>query len=139
MIDERPGWCEYFTGIAAAIPVRADCIRRKVGAVITYKHRIVASGYNGTKVPGLPGCLSGACPRGHLTYEEQPEFQNYGNCISNHAERNAVEWLLEHSDIALDQTQIHITCQPCPDCQALLDEHGIAVCYPGMPGSCPVE
>ena len=133
----RPTWCAYFAGIADATSTRADCIRRKVGAVVTYKNRVIASGYNGTKQPGLPGCLSGACPRGQLTYEQQPEFQNYANCISNHAERNAIEWLLEHSDIPLNQVQIHVTCQPCPDCQALLDEHGVAVCYPGKGEQCP--
>lgn len=61
---DRPGWDDYFLGIAEAVAARADCTRRQVGAVIVHDHRIVATGYNGA-APGQPGCLSaGACPRG---------------------------------------------------------------------------
>jgi dCMP deaminase len=123
--------------MAEATAVRADCVRRKVGAVFTYKNRIVATGYNGTKLPGIPGCLTGACPRGQLSYDEQPAFTGYGNCIANHAETNGVEWLMEHTNLPLHQVVVHITCQPCPDCREKLDLHKIAICYPGMPGACP--
>ena len=141
LTDNRPSWCQYFDGIAEATLERADCIRRKVGAVFTYKNRIISTGYNGTKEPGLPGCLTGACPRGHLSYDEQPAFEGYGNCIANHAETNGLDWILEHCpDIPLDQVVVHVGCQPCPHCQERLDFHKIAVCYPGMPpGPCPIE
>jgi dCMP deaminase len=60
----RPGWDEYFLGIARAVSARADCTRRQVGAVIVKDRRIVSTGYNGAPA-GEPGCLSaGACPRG---------------------------------------------------------------------------
>lgn len=66
MQDSRPSWNDYFLGIADSVAVRADCTRRKVGAVIVdskTKH-IISTGYNGA-APGEPGCLSAAaCPRG---------------------------------------------------------------------------
>lgn len=62
----RASWRDYFLGIADSVAVRADCTRRRVGAVVVdaqTKH-IISTGYNGAP-PGKPGCLSdGACPRG---------------------------------------------------------------------------
>ena len=58
-----PGWDDYFLGIATAVAARAKCTRRRVGAVLTIDHRIIATGYNGA-APGEDDCLMGACPRG---------------------------------------------------------------------------
>lgn len=59
----RPGWDQYFLGIAQAVSARADCTRRKVGAVIVKDRRIVSTGYNGA-ASGEGSCLAGDCPRG---------------------------------------------------------------------------
>lgn len=60
----RPAWQDYYLGIADSVAVRADCTRRKVGAIVVKDNSIVSTGYNGAP-PGEPGCLSdGACPRG---------------------------------------------------------------------------
>ncbi len=61
-----PGWDDYFLGIATAVAARAKCTRRRVGAVLTIDHRIIATGYNGA-APGEDDCLAGACPRGQLS------------------------------------------------------------------------
>src|SRR5690606_13137912 len=54
----RPSWDEYFLEIAEAVSARADCSRRKVGAVIVSSdRRIVGTGYNGAPA-GQPGCRS---------------------------------------------------------------------------------
>ena len=45
--SKRPGWDEYFIGIAKAVSTRATCLRRKYGAVITKDNIIVSTGYNG--------------------------------------------------------------------------------------------
>jgi dCMP deaminase len=63
-VSERIGWGAYFLGIARSVSARADCTRRKVGAVIVDPdHRVISTGYNGTP-PGGPSCLAGECPRG---------------------------------------------------------------------------
>jgi dCMP deaminase len=66
----RPSFDEYYLGIAQAVSLRADCTRRKAGAIIVKDHRIVGQGYNGAP-PGQPGCLTAsACPRGrHYPHE----------------------------------------------------------------------
>lgn len=62
----RVSWTDYFLGIADSVAVRADCTRRRVGAVVVDRRtkHLISTGYNGA-APGEPGCLSdGACPRG---------------------------------------------------------------------------
>ena len=82
-------------GIASAVAARAKCTRRRVGAVLTIDHRIIATGYNGA-APGEDDCLMGACPRGRLSYDDVPGLGDYdrpgtaGFCIAIHAEVNAL-------------------------------------------------
>ena len=123
----RPDWDDYFLDIARAVAARADCRRRKVGAVIVGPdHRILSSGYNGAPA-GQPGCLSGACPRGLLSYDEVKEFSDYsqgpGRCVSLHAELNAVVHLGKPSIPA--GSTIYITDQPCDGCSKAIAAAGI--------------
>lgn len=64
---DRANWRETYLAMARVLAeMRADCTRRKVGAIIfeTSTGYQVSSGYNGAP-RGMPGCLSdGACPRG---------------------------------------------------------------------------
>lgn len=71
MVAVRPTWDLYMLHIADAVAWRADCTRRKVGAVIMdAEHRIVSTGYNGAP-SGMPGCLTdGACERGRHTMKD---------------------------------------------------------------------
>lgn len=63
-MSARPDWDDYFLGIARAVSARADCTRRRVGAVIVKDNRIVSTGYNGAPA-GEPGCLTAkGCLRG---------------------------------------------------------------------------
>lgn len=121
----RPSWDEYGLELARSASTRADCTRRRVGAVVMdQNHRIVGAGYNGYP-SGEPGCLTdGACPRGRLTYEEQPAGLDYAStgCKAIHAEVNAVEHTLgsvswEGPDPELT---VYITDEPCPLCRAYL-------------------
>lgn len=124
----RPDWNEYFAAIATAVSARADCRRRKVGAVIVDKdHRIISTGYNGAP-PGQPGCLEGACPRGLASTSEIAPFSSYDNCISIHAEANAILF----ARTSLVGTSIYITCKPCFTCWKLIAGAGIStIYYPG--------
>ena len=123
----RPDFDTYFLDIARAVAARADCRRRKVGAVIVGPdHFMLSTGYNGAP-PGAPGCLSGACPRGLLSYDEVKEFSDYsqgpGRCISLHAELNAVVQVGRRSIPA--GSTIYITDKPCDGCQKAIAAAGI--------------
>ncbi len=119
----RPDWPTYFINIAWAVAERTDCRRTKAGAVLVdANHRIVGSGYPGT-APGQPGCLDGACPRGLKTLTEQAPLAAYDDCISFHAEANAVL----HSDRTLYRGgTIYVTREPCHWCFKLIKAAGIA-------------
>lgn len=127
---------EYGLALADVVKLRAACTRRQVGAVIIGPDkRIVATGYNGTE-PGAGECVDGACPRGAYSYGEIPPFLgNSGHavpCIAQHAERNAVDWMLmvvpRESDYG-DHT-LYISCPPCPDCEALALQYGLRMVWP---------
>jgi len=117
----RPDWDSYFLHIADAVAERADCTRRKVGAVIVKNNRIVATGYNGAP-SGQKGCLEGACPRGQLSFEKCPPMSSYHNCISIHAEANA---LLYADRDKCEGAVMYLTCEPCGDCKKLIAGAGI--------------
>jgi dCMP deaminase len=123
-VTVRPDWTPYFLNIAHAVAERSDCRRAKVGAVLVdTRHRIVGSGYPGTAA-GEPGCLDGACPRGLLSYADQPPLSAYDNCISVHAEANAIL----HSDRALYEGGIiYVTREPCHWCYKMIKAAGISL------------
>ncbi len=83
----RPGWDEYFIGIAKAVAARATCLRRKYGVIITKDNIIVSTGYNGAP-SGMKDCLAvGRCTRKEL---QIPHGERYELCHSVHAEANAI-------------------------------------------------
>jgi deoxycytidylate deaminase len=53
---------EYYMGIAIAVREKANCLGRKVGAVLVKENRIISTGYNGTP-EGVDNCLEGGCVR----------------------------------------------------------------------------
>lgn len=137
---DRPTFDATFFRVAKELAKRADCTRRQVGAVITWGNRIWATGYNGPPSSGQPGCTAGACPRGRFTYDEYPGYQqgnqNFSNCISVHAEINAlyqfqvIEAQLEEAWVhgflqvnppdPIPKPIIYVTDKPCNDCYSAL-------------------
>lgn len=97
---------------------QAECLRRSVGCVLIRDGAIVGRGYN----HGVGGdCRKGECPRGQMTYEEQPAFVGYGNCIAEHAETMAIReaGLLAAGALAI------VTARPCEDCGPALERAGV--------------
>ena len=90
MVPRRPDHDRYFIGIAFAVRERAECLGRKVGAVLVRDGRIIATGYNGTP-DHMPNCdeHERGCRRC-----SQPELfepgAGYDLCICVHAEQNAL-------------------------------------------------
>lgn len=122
----RPTWDEYGLEIALAVALRADCRRRQVGAVILDRqHRVTAAGYNGAP-PGWVGCIEGGCPR---ATSDVPAYSDYANCISCHAEVNA---LLYADRSRIEGGTLYLTDPPCFACRKVIANSGLAeVVWPG--------
>lgn len=124
----RPSWDAFYLAGAQWAATRADCRRSKVGAILVSRHhRILGQGFNGT-VPGIPGCLEGNCPRGLKSYDDVPADSDYSDCISTHAERNAIEDAM-HKGIPASELQastLYCTREPCPACRTLINSAGIS-------------
>ncbi|MCG2720670.1 MAG: deaminase [Thermodesulfovibrionales bacterium] len=136
----RPGWDEYFIGIAKAVSTRATCLRRKYGSVITKDNIIVTTGYNGTP-RGMKDCLdAGKCTRKEL---QIPHGERYELCHSVHAEANAI---IRASVDELRDATIYISgtdekgrecnSEPCMMCKRMILNSQIAkvVCSDGNGG-----
>jgi dCMP deaminase len=113
----RPDWPLYWMGVAEAVAARADCTRRRVGAVIVDQHnRIISTGYNGAPSGG-PSCLAGQCPRGRYTFEVIPQGAPYDGiepCIAVHAETNA---LMYGDPVRMRNGVIYVNTEICAGCQ----------------------
>lgn len=131
IVDPRPTWDTYFLKIAEIVSDRADCRRRRHGALVVKDHRIVSTGYNGAPA-GMRGCLDGYCPRGQLPVGEKPLGTTYdsgaGLCIAVHAEANA---LLYADRAGTEGAVLYLSSssgakgQPCMGCWRLIMGAGI--------------
>lgn len=120
---ERPGWDDYFLGIAQAVAARAECTRAQHGCVLVdADHRILSTGYNGTPPGDRRSCESGDCPRGtDRALPGHAEGQHdYANCIALHAEQNAVA-----NSRGVRGSTAYITGEPCDMCAKLLAAAGV--------------
>lgn len=143
----RPDWDAWALGLAYAVGPgpsgRADCTRRRVGAVIIEprRHLVIGVGYNGG-MPGGPSCLKGHCPRGrHYPGKERWPDGNTridvcacgedwpcphavlpgssydtgpGVCIASHAEQNALANVTAPERLA--GATMYVTAEPCAGC-----------------------
>lgn len=105
----RPSWDAYFMRMAFLAASRANCMKRKVGAVVSLDHRVIATGYNGTP-RGLPNCNEGGCARCNNADIRGGEALH--ECLCIHAEENA---LLESGKAAAGGAMYCTTC-PCLGC-----------------------
>ena len=128
MILGVPDWDLYFLEIARAVSLRGKCTRRQVGALLVNQQgRVVSTGYNGFPSGTKGDCLTGACPRGRMSYSEVPADSHYtdpsspGYCPATHAEANA---LLYSGERTIGCT-MYTTAKPCPDCQRLIASGGV--------------
>ena len=119
----RPSWDDYYLGIAQAVSLRGDCVRRQHGAVIVKDQKIVSTGYNGTPPGDDRSCgKTGQCPR-NLDPNSKHGEGSYDLCWATHAEANA---LLRAQWSDLQGATIYITGEPCPGCAKLIRSSGIA-------------
>jgi dCMP deaminase len=125
---ELPSKDKYFIDIAIAVSKRANCVGRKVGAVIILNERIISTGYNGTP-ENVQNCLDGGCYRCKHRGEKFAPGKGYDVCICLHAEQNAILTAARFG-IAIEGASLYTTDQPCFGCTKELLQAGIQdVCY----------
>jgi deoxycytidylate deaminase len=116
----RASWEETWLTVARTIAKRSRCINRQVGAVIVDENnRPIAVGYNGppANMAASSECSS-FCPRGG----SQNRPGSYDNCVSVHAEANA---LLFADRRLFKEATIYVTNPCCWDCAKLIANSGI--------------
>jgi dCMP deaminase len=118
--EHRPPWDEYFMEIAHAVASRANCVKRKVGALIIVDRRIISTGYNGTP-RGARNCNEGGCPRcaGAAVAGSRLE-----ECLCSHAEENAITQAAYHG-VSVRGGTIYTTLCPCLMCTKMIINAGM--------------
>lgn len=97
----------------------STCVRKKYAAyIISTNGRIAGVGYNGS-APNDVHCVDGGCPRAR---ENVPHGSVYDNCISIHAEANALLWSDQNMR---DGGTLIINGPPCYGCAKLIATSGI--------------
>lgn len=102
---------KYYMNLAVATSARANCIGRKVGAVLVSRDRVVSTGYNGTPSK-FTNCLDGGCVR---CRNNATPGEKYDLCICVHAEQNAL-LAAAREGIHTHKTRVFTTLQPCFVC-----------------------
>ena len=125
----RPSKDESYMEVAKTVSHRSTCKRRHYGAVIVQDDQIIATGYNGAP-RGIPNCCdTGYCGReGH-----EHNDGDYSTCPAVHAEANAIISAARRDMIGSvmylygeDENGNEIPAVPCPICQGLIRNAGIA-------------
>jgi len=122
----RPDWDEYYMRIALAVRARANCLGRRVGAILVKGDRIISTGYNGTP-ENLPNCLDGGCDR-CANKEKYESGKDYDLCICVHAEQNAL-LAAARFGIATEGAVLYSTMRPCFGCTKELLQAKISTVY----------
>ncbi|MCC6574157.1 MAG: dCMP deaminase family protein [Planctomycetes bacterium] len=104
---------EYYMGIAIAVRKKANCLGRRVGAVIVKENRIISTGYNGTP-EGMANCVDGGCER-CKNKEAYAASVGYDVCICVHAEQNALITAARFGN-SIEGAVVYSTLRPCFDC-----------------------
>jgi dCMP deaminase len=124
MQKQRPSWDEYFMKLVQVVRERADCTRRKVGALIVKDFRIITTGYNGTP-HNIKNCSEGGCERCKKRDEGKINWYEYEeSCICIHAEQNAIIQAAYLGTSTKGGT-MYSTTSPCSSCAKLIINAGI--------------
>ncbi len=115
-------WDETWVGIAKNVARRSACALGQVGAVVVdHTNRVVATGYNGPPAGYPDQCITG-CPR-FFTRMNEGRTATYENCISIHAEANALLFCDRRDRV---NGTIYVTSSPCIECAKLIANSGLA-------------
>ena len=124
----RPEKDDYYLSIAAGVAARSTCLRRQYGAVIVKSDEVISTGYNGAPRGEVNCCDLGSCRREGMPHNAG----SYTDCRSVHAEMNAIisasrrDMLGSTMYLAGFENGERIDARPCPICQRLIKNAGIA-------------
>ncbi|KAJ3415395.1 Deoxycytidine monophosphate (dCMP) deaminase [Chytridiales sp. JEL 0842] len=124
----RPGWDIYFMRLCDLAASRSNCMKRRVGCIISKSRRVIATGYNGTPL-GIRNCAEGGCKRCN---ENSGRATNLDTCLCLHAEENA---LLEAGRERLSGGEgVVLYCNTCPciGCAKKIVQSGVKEVVYGM-------
>lgn len=116
----RQTWDKTWLQIANTLATRSRCTNRQVGAVIVDENnRPIAVGYNGppANFVATESCKQ-FCPRS----QSQNRTESYDNCVSVHAEANA---LLFADRRLFKAATMYVTNPCCFNCSKLIANSGI--------------
>jgi dCMP deaminase len=126
----------YYMNIAMAVRKNANCMGRKVGAILVKQNRIISSGYNGTP-EGMKNCTDGGCVRcrERATYKASV---GYDVCICVHAEQNALITAARFGN-AVEDSIVYSTLRPCFDCTKAALQAKVCAIYYLHPWEHPID
>lgn len=120
--SNRPSWNEVWMQVAAVIGERSRCDGRQIGAVIVSEDNAYSVvGYNGPPADYPIGHWSTCkswCPRA----QTGEKGVSYDNCISIHAEANA---LMKADHSMIQRGTLFVTSAACWNCGKLIANSGI--------------
>lgn len=116
-MPNRPSFDEVYMQVVEIIAQRSTCLRKKVGAVITFDHRILSHGYNGVPSGHEHCCDTDLCLKTLAGSEE------YKVCV--HAEQNAICQCAKRG-LALDGATVYVNADVCITCAKLMISSGVA-------------
>jgi len=120
----RSSWDETWMKVAQAMAARSNCTNRRVGVVIVDpNNRPISVGYNGPPAGYQDAeTCSDYCPRSVVTNINSVRGSKYDNCVSVHAEANALIFADRHS---YSGGTIYVTNPCCWDCAKLVANSGL--------------
>ncbi len=115
VMDAKPSWDQYFMRMAYLAASRANCTRRKVGAVIVKDKHVVATGYNGPP-SNTVHCDVVGCIRDDMNI---PSGERHELCRGLHAEQNAIIQAALNG-VSTKDSIIYVTTHPCVVCSKMI-------------------
>jgi dCMP deaminase len=120
---ERPDWDTTWQSVAYRIGRRSRCDGRQIGAaIVSADNAYIVVGYNGPPaslpIPDGSTCQDW-CPR-MLTGDRST---SYGNCVSVHAETNAIA---KADRTRIEGGTLYVTSAICWDCGKVVANSGVA-------------
>lgn len=106
---------DLWSEIATVVSKRSRCSRRQIGCVLVLNGQVVSVAHNG---PQDESTSPYHCPRGALSYAQQPADSNYEQtgCLELHAE----ELALSRATVNPRGGTLYINAEPCPRCARTL-------------------